>query len=360
MVTPFDPMLIRDMEVKNRFMRSATTSYYAYEDGTVRDSAITLYENLAKGGIGLIVKGHLYVAESAKAHQGMAGISSDIHISRLKELTDKVHRHGAKIVAQINHGGYRSTPDRIGPSEYKTSGWMARSLSGDEINNIIKSFGDAAERVMHAGFDGVQIHGAHGYLISQFLSNYVNKRDDKWGGSLEKRMRLLLEVYIEIRRRVGDYPVLLKMNCDDFYPNSFTVDESVEVSKAICEKGIDLIEVSGGGFEQQHELELLAKHSDSELSEPDYAGYASMIRDATRPTPLALVSGFETISAIRNVLGRGIADVISLSRPFIREPSLVNEFKSGQEEISCIRCNACIGADVFGKTMLRCQLDESK
>jgi len=347
------------MEVKNRFMRSATTSYYAHENGIVRDSAVKLYENLAKGGIGLIVKGHLSIAETGKAHQGMAAISSDIHIPKLKELTDVVHRNGSKIVAQINHGGFRSLSDRAGPSEYKTSGWTARSLSGDEIDNIIHSFGDAAERVIHAGFDGVQIHGAHGYLISQFLSNYANRRDDKWGGDLENRMRLLMEVYREVRKCVGNHPILLKTNCDDFYPGSFTIDESVEVSKRICEKGLDLLEVSGGGVEQQSELEDLARHPDSELSEPDYAGYASLIRKVTGQTPLALVSGFETLTGIRKVLGRGIADMVSLSRPLIREPNLVNEFKSGQEAVSCIRCNACIGADVFGKTMLRCQLDVS-
>jgi len=357
MSNPFDSILIRNMEVKNRFMRSATTSYYAHEDGIVRESAIKLYENLAKGGIGLIVKGHLYITESGRAHQGMAGISSDIHIPRLKELTDIVHRYDSKIVAQINHGGFRSLSDRAGPSEYKKSDWIARSLSEDEIDNIIYSFGDAAERVMQAGFDGVQIHGAHGYLVSQFLSNYVNKRDDKWGGNLENRMRLLMRVYHEVRKRIGNHPILLKINCDDFYPSSFPIEESVDVSKTICEKGLDLLEVSGGGFERQSELENLARHSDPELSEPDYAGYASLIREAIGSTPLALVSGFETLAAIRKVLGSGIADMVSLSRPFIRESNLVNAFKSGQENVSCIRCDACSGIDVFGKTMLRCQLD---
>ena len=120
-----------------------------------------------------------------------------------------------------------------------TYDWTARSLSEDEIDNIVQSFGDAAERVMQAGFDGVQIHGAHGYLISQFLSNHVNTRDDKWGGSLENRMKLLMEVYHEVRKCVGNHPILLKTNCDDFYPGSFTIEESVEVSKRICEKGLD-------------------------------------------------------------------------------------------------------------------------
>ena len=166
-----------------------------------------------------------------------------------------------------------------------------------------------------------------------------------------------MEVYHEIRKRVSDYPVMLKINCDDFYPDSFTIDESVKVSKIICEEGLDLLEVSGGGFESTPELTALAKHSDPELSEPDYAGFATMIRDATRPTLLALVSGFETLTVINKIIGRGIADMVSLSRPFIRNPNLVNEFKSGQKEVSCIRCNACIGADVFGKTMLRCQLE---
>ncbi len=199
----FEPFRIASMEIRNRFIRSATTSYWSDDQGVVRPEIISLYRNLARGGVGLIVKGHLYVADSGKAHVGMAGISSDVHIPKLRELTDAVHENDGKIVAQLNHAGYNSIVDRAGPSEYDGGGWNARALSMDEIGAIVEAFGEAADRAMDAGFDGVQIHGAHGYLISQFLSGLANRRDDEYGGSLENRMRLLEEVYDGMRDRVG-------------------------------------------------------------------------------------------------------------------------------------------------------------
>lgn len=357
MIDLFESYPIRDILIRNRFMRSATTTYYANEDGTLKDSQIKLYGRLARGGVGLIVKGHLYIMDSGKAHTGMAGISNDSQIPQLKKLTDTVHENNGKIVAQINHAGVNHKPDRAGPSEYKGPDWKARALSSDEVDAVVEAFGDASERAMQAGFDGVQIHGAHGYLVSQFLSSHINKRQDKWGGSLENRIRLLLEVYDEVRGRVNNDPVLLKLNCDDFSPNGFTVKESTRVALKIAEKGIDLLEVSGGGIGRDNDLRANARHSDPELTELDFAGYTERIREVTRPTPLALVSGFTKMETMQRVVDTGLADVISLSRPLIREPDLVNKFQAGQREVSCIRCGACSGGDVFGKTLLRCHLE---
>ena len=353
----FEPYRVRDLVVRNRFMRSATTSYWADEDGVVRDAHVRLYRGLAEGGVGLIVKGHLYVADNGKAHTGMAGISSDRHVPMLRRLTDAVHGHGGHIVAQINHGGVVHKPDRAGPSVYSEGGWTAREMTVDEITAAVEAYGDAAERAMQAGFDGVQIHGAHGYLVSQFLSRLVNRRSDEWGGSLGNRMRFLLEVYDEVRGRVGNAPVLIKMNCDDFSPDGFTVEDSVKVAMAMAERGVDLIEVSGGGRGREDALRARARHGDPELRDLDFAGHAARIRDTTRPTPMALVYGFRRLETMRRVVETGLADVVSMSRPFIREPDLVKRLQSGQGEASCIRCDACSGDDVFGKTMLRCRLE---
>ncbi len=357
MVDLFEPYSIGNLAIRNRFMRSATTSYYADEEGIVRDSAIQLYENLAKGGVGLIVKGHLCVIEDGLIHQGMARISSDKHIPRLRELTDTVHHNDGTIVAQINHGGVRNLPDRVAPSEYIRERWTARALDEQEIGTIIEAFGDAAERVMQAGFDGVQIHGAHGYLISQFLSGEINRRSDKWGGTIENRMRFLTTIYDEVRKRIGNAPVMLKMNCDDFSLDGITVEESTIVAKTMADRGIDLIEISGGGVEQNRDLYPRAKHEDSELSELRFAGHAAEIRKVTGSTTFALVNGFATLNVMQAVIDRGITDLVSLSRPFIREPDLVRLLQAGKLEADCIRCDACLGADVFGKTMLRCQQD---
>ncbi len=346
------------MEIRNRFVRSATTSYWSDERGVVRPEIIDLYRRLAEGGVGLIVKGHLYVAESGKAHPGMAGISSDIHVPMLKRLTDAVHEHGGRIVAQLNHAGVHSLTDRAGPSAYRGDGWMARALSGDEIHDVVEAFGDAAERAVAAGFDGVQIHGAHGYLISQFLSRLVNRRTDEWGGSLENRMRLLLEVYDEIRGRLGaGVPVLLKMNCDDFSPDGFTVEESTRVAEAICRRGLDAIEISGGGVGRNPELMARARSRDPELEEALFAGHAERIREATKPTPMALVNGIRSRRCMEAIIRKGVADLISMSRPFIREPDLVKRLQAGQEAATCTTCNACRSRTVFGKMMLRCHLE---
>ncbi len=355
----FEPFEIGSMEIRNRFMRSPTTSYWSDERGVIRSEIINLYRRLAEGDVGLIVKGHTYVADAGKAHKGMAGISSDIHVPRLRELTDAVHEHGGKIVAQLNHAGYKSMVDRAGPSEYREADWKARALTVDEIHDTVDAFGDAAQRSMDAGFDGVQIHGAHGYLVSQFLSRLANRREDDYGGSLENRMRLLNEVYDEIRAKVGGcIPVLIKLNCDDFSPSGFTVEDSIEVAKALSKRGIDAIEISGGGVGQVVEIRRVrARPDDPELSEANFAGHAAKIREAIKPKTIALVNGIRSRRCMEAILEKDVADLISMSRPFIREPNLVQLLEAGQPAATCTSCDACSAPGVFGETMLRCHLE---
>ncbi|MFX0062476.1 MAG: NADH:flavin oxidoreductase [Candidatus Hermodarchaeota archaeon] len=351
----FEPFKIGSLEIQNRFMRSATTSYWSDKQGIVRPEIIDLYRKLAEGEIGLIVKGHMYVADSGKAHEGMAGISNDNQIPMLKKLTQAVHDQNGKIIAQINHAGINSIIDRAGASEYSGKDWEARALSSEEIWNIVKAFGDAAERALMANFDGVQIHGAHGYLISQFLSRLVNQRTDEWGGSLEKRMRLLLEVYDEIRSRVGNNtPLMVKINCDDFSPNGFTINDSLQVIEAICKRGLDALEISGGGKGRQQELMTRALSSDPKLAEAIFAGHAERIRNATKTTPLALVNTIRTRTCMEALIEKGVVDIVSMSRPFIQEPDLVKKIQAGQVEAKCNSCSRCLSSDVFGKMMLRC------
>ena len=351
----FEPYEIGSMEIRNRFMRSPTTSYWSDERGVIRPEIIDLYRRLSEGGVGLIVKGHTYVADAGKAHKGMAGISSEIHMHRLRELTDAVHEHGGKIVTQLNHAGYKSVVDRAGPSEYQAADWKGRALTVDEIHDIVDAFGDAAQRSMDAGFDGVQIHGAHGYLVSQFLSRLANRRTDEYGGSLGNRMRLLNDVYDEIRARVGGcIPVLIKLNCDDFSPNGFTVEDSIEVTKALSLRGINAIEISGGGVGQVAEIRRVrARSDDPELSEANFAGHAAKIREAIKPTTMALVNGIRSRRCMEAILEKDVADLISMSRPFIREPALVRRLEAGQPAATCTSCDACSAPGVFGEMMLR-------
>jgi 2,4-dienoyl-CoA reductase-like NADH-dependent reductase (Old Yellow Enzyme family) len=352
----FKPFRIGSMDIKNRFIRSATTSYWSDKRGIVRPQIIDLYRRLAQGGIGLIVKGHLYVEDSGKAHVGMAGISHDYHVPRLKELTDEVHNNGAKIVAQLNHGGMYSMTDSAGPSE-NSAGLKTRSLSSEEIREIVEAFGEAAHRALAAGFDGVQIHGAHGYLISQFLSRMVNRRKDEWGGTLEKRMRLLLEVYDSIRARVGNRtPVMLKINCDDFSPKGFTIKDSSQVANIISKHGLDLLEVSGGGIGAQKKLRARARSTDPDLSEASFGGYAAIIRKTTQPTPMALVNGIRSLKCMETIVDTNLADLVSMSRPFIRDPDLVKKLEAGQDASTCTSCSKCSSEEVFSRMMLRCHV----
>jgi 2,4-dienoyl-CoA reductase-like NADH-dependent reductase (Old Yellow Enzyme family) len=351
----FEPYRIRGLEIRNRFMRSATTSAYSDGEGIVRDPIISLYERLSEGEVGLIVKGHLYVQDKGKAHEGMAGISHDKHIPRLKKLTDAVHRHGGHIVAQINHAGVVHQPDRAGPSAYREDDWESRRMTVDEIEGIVEAYGDGAERATQAGFDGVQIHGAHGYLVSQFLSRRVNKREDKYGGDLEGRMRFLMEVYSEVKSRIGDNPLLIKLNCDDFSPEGFKVEDCIQVCKALADKGIDHIEISGGGRDRQAELMERAKHPDPDYSELAFAGHMEKIREEVDFTPMALVNGFNNLETMKKAIDEGLTDMISMSRPFIREQDLVKKMREGQEKVECIRCDACRAN--FGKSMMQCLME---
>ncbi len=353
-----EPFKIGSLEIKNRFVRSATTSTWSDKRGVVRSEIVDLYRALAKGDVGLIIKGHLFVKDSGKAHDGMAGISNDAHIPKLRKLTAEVHKSDGKIVAQLNHGGIYSMVDRAGPSEYTVEGSKARALSSEEIYDVVEAFGEAAERAMAAGFDGVQIHGAHGYLISQFLSRLANRRTDEWGGNLESRMRLLLEVYEAIRGRIGDrVPVLLKINCDDFSPSGFTIEDAAKVVETICKRGLQTIEVSGGGIGRQEELRTRARSPDQQLVEASFAGHAPKIRKATKPIPMALVNGIRSLKGMEALIDNDLADLISMSRPFIREPNLVKLLEAGQKAATCTSCNLCISKGVFSKMMLRCHLD---
>ncbi|MBD3405703.1 MAG: hypothetical protein GF411_06180, partial [Candidatus Lokiarchaeota archaeon] len=177
------------------------------------------------------------------------------------------------------------------------------------------------------------------------------------GGDIHQRMTFLERIYNRIREQIDSVPIALKMNCDDFVDGGLTINESMIVAERMTDLGIDLIEISGGGFDRDSSLKPRANHSDSKLAEVTYAGHAEKIRMWTRNLPLALVEGFKHRSVMDEIIERDIADIVSMSRPFIREPDLVKKLRNGQEDTSCTRCDACSSSEVFGKVMLECQLD---
>jgi len=370
----FKPGSIGRMQLKNRFVRSATAECLATDDCRITDRYLRAYSQLAKGGVGLIVPGNYYVHRTGRAIARVMLLDKDEIIDDLRQLTQLVHENGAKIVAQLNHGGRQCDPkvlgaQPMGPSPVRDMLSMVkpREMTKEEIREIIVAFGNAARRAKEAGFDGVQIHAAHGYLINQFLSGHTNRRSDEWGGSLDNRMRFLLEVYQLIRSTVGaDFPVLIKINSEDSIAKGVTLDECIAVCRKLDEMGIDAIEVSGGiaekglmairgdvptdlalrnrKFHERILLRLLVEKRIREAARFEEAYFlpqAAAIKKNVK-APIIAVGGMRRRATMEGALQNGQADFISLCRPFIRQPNLVNLLQKQEgDPISCTNCNRC-------------------
>ena len=344
----FTPAKIGTLDLPNRLIRSATAECLADAEGRPQPELRALYRELARGGVGLIIAGHMYVHPSGRASPEMTGIYSDELIPDLTGLVDAVHQENGRIVVQINHGGMQcgdgSVSETIAPSAVDAPFLQqaAREMTPDEITLIVQAYGQAARRAQEAGFDGVQIHGAHGYLVTQFLSPFVNRRVDQWGGTLEGRMRFLRAVCLAVRQQVGaEYPVFIKLGMMDGVEGGLTVAESVQVVAALAEMGLDAVEISGGiGGPGKRNFNVRPAIR-SEADEAYFRPLAQQARLATR-LPIALVGGFRSRRVMEDVLEAGDADFISLCRPLICEPDFPNRLRLGlQERSSCTSADRC-------------------
>ncbi len=382
----FQPGKIGNMELKNRFARSATVELLCTDEGRVTDAYQKAYERLAKGGVALIFTGNFIVNPLGPNYPRQPFVDKEEAVDDLRRVVSMVHEHGARIVAQLNHGGRQADPNLVGtrpvgPSAVRDMRSMVkpRQMTGKEIVETIRDFGEGARRVKEAGFDGVQIHAAHGYLINQFLSGRTNRRRDEWGGSMENRMRFLTEVFQAMRSRVGpDYPILVKINAEDFAKGGVHPDECVVHCRKLEELGIAAIEVSGGiveaGFQtikgdvpMDRLLEgrgpverLLARMMEGSLRksaafEEDYfVPYAATVKKNVG-VPVLAVGGLRTRKRMEAVLESGQADFISLCRPFIRQPNLVKLLERDEgDPISCTSCNHCSVEILFHNKPMRC------
>jgi len=343
-MTPlFEPARMGSLTLANRLVRSATAERMADEAGRPEPPLVEMYEALARGGMGLIVTGHAYVLGSGRCHRTMTGVHDDELIPSLEALTQAVHSLDGKVVMQINHGGGRCTEDVIlgeplapSPLPSVKGGPRPRELSEAQIRELIGAYARAAGRARAAGFDGVQLHGAHGYLINQFNSPATNWRKDGWGGSVARRMRFLEEVAAAVRDQVGgDYPLLIKLGIQDFVRDGLTLDQGVEIVRHLADWGIDALEISGGLGGQNILKDIL--HPDEEAY---FLPQARQAREAT-DLPLILVGGLRSKAVMARILEEGTADFIALSRPLIREPDLPRRLQEGQDKASCISCNQC-------------------
>ena len=340
----FHPGRIGNLEIRNRIVRSATAECLADDQsGFPKPGLKNLLVDLARGGTGLIITGHMYVHPSGKCHPEMTGIHDDGAIPVLSEIAKSVHDEGAKIAAQINHGGMqcsdKTVKGTIAPSEINQPFLQqpAREMNPTEIMMLIDSYAQAARRVKEAGFDGVQLHGAHGYLINQFISPFVNHRNDDWGGDASRRLNFLREVTKAVRGRVGkDYPVFIKFGMEDGVDGGLTADEGVRVIGEMAGMGLDAIEISGGI--QANNSKKGIKSKETEAYFRDFSKKAKQATDL----PIILVGGLRSRDLMEDVLRSGDADFISLCRPLINEPRFPNLLLSGEIEVSgCISSNNC-------------------
>jgi 2,4-dienoyl-CoA reductase-like NADH-dependent reductase (Old Yellow Enzyme family) len=386
----FTPHKIGKLEIKNRFVHSATFECMAAETGEVTDALIKRYRKLARGDIGLITPGYMFVDPRGQAFKFQIGIHRDEMIAGLKELVEAVHHNGGKIMFQIAHGGRQVPKKLIGdvPLAPSSKGRdpvslnKARKMEETDIRKVIQAFADAACRAAKAGADAVQLHCAHGYLINQFLSPFFNDRRDEWGGSDEKRFRFLKEIISAVRNSVpDDMPILVKLNTNDYTPKKGITPELAKTYvEWLVDLNIDGVELSCGTYYTFHTVrgdiplkELacalprwmrpIAKLQFKKLAavcnfeEAYNLGAAQIIKPVLGDIPLLLVGGLRRLSQIEALIEKNTADFISMSRPFNREPSLAKRFKEGQTtEASCISCNRCFAA-IFNEIPLHCYVN---
>ncbi len=352
----FETTTLNNMVLENRFVRSATWEGMATPEGYPTRRLTRVLVDLARGGVGLIITGHAYVSREGQAGAFQLGIYSDDHIGLLREMTKAVHDAGGRIVAQISHAGCAaasrltgSAP--LGPSVIEKDGHRyCEEMTPAEVARLTSGFARASARAKEAGFDGVQLHAAHGYLMSQFLSPIYNQRQDDYGGSLENRARMLIEVLAAARAAVGDaFAIMVKINCSDFMDGGFTVEEMLAVSAMLEERSIDAIEMSGGIPGSQ-------PYSPSRMGEAARAeGGAYYIEAARRykervRVPLMLVGGIRSYGVAEGLVADHTADYISLCRPLIAEPDLVSRWKSGDRGPSvCKSDNLCFKSGFQGR-----------
>jgi 2,4-dienoyl-CoA reductase-like NADH-dependent reductase (Old Yellow Enzyme family) len=304
----FQPIAIDGVEIRNRFLRSATWDRTGTDNGDVTDASVRIIEELARGGVGLIVTGYAYVSEQGKAAVRQLGISHDRHVKGLSRLARTAHDHGARIAVQIAHGGVnlgllgRTGRMALAPSRIDGHPQPHREATSDEIHDIVRDFAAAAARGREAGFDAVQLHGAHGYLLSQFLSPRTNHRTDEWGGSPERRRRFLLEVMRSVRLAVGEgYPVWMKMGLRDYTDDGLELDEGLEALRALIAEGLSAVEVSSGFGARSART---ARPGDEE--DPYFRAESAAAKRAV-DIPVMLVGGIRSLGMAEDILNSGNA-----------------------------------------------------
>lgn len=342
----FDPINISGLGIKNRIVRSATAEMKADKEGRLTDGYIPVFEDLAKGGVGVIITGMFGVDGNSGFGPGTPNTYNDSFTQGFRKCSDLVHGYDCRIIVQLCHTGAKAMmPDGgaqpLGPSDMALPhAKPARAMTKEEIKELTGSFATAASRCKEAGADGIQIHAAHGYLISQFLSPSTNKREDEYGGPIENRGRILLEILGAMREAVGGgFPIWVKINGKDLVEESITPEECAWLCLELEKHGLDAIELSAGmGYDRNSSP---SKRIVEESDEGSFAPEALALADKSG-IPVISTGGFRTPEVIERWLNQGNIAAIGMSRPLICEPGLVNRWKEGRiEKARCVSCSKC-------------------
>jgi len=375
----FEHSSIGTLKLKNRIIRSATHEGMAHADGSPTDDLLKLYLRLAEGGAGAIITGYAGVLQSGKTFSNMRMFDRDAYVDVYRALTDRLRPYGVPLILQLAHGGSR-TSSRLTGHKVVTSSCRARNEFGDvckdaseaDIQELIRAFVRAIENARKAGFDGVQLHAAHGYLLSEFISPTLNKRKDQWGGALENRLRIIREILSRAREVVGPYPILVKFSAHDEFSRGLHGDEAVAIARHLQEYSCDAVEVSCGSGNVFHTVRMRDMPRDAilklaprfrDLSLPRkwlFRAGSFFSRTAYRPLhqynvdlaaeikkhvdiPVIVVGGIRSLAGINDIISRHGIDYVSLCRPFIIEPDIVEKFRAGTQDSSrCIDCGYCL------------------
>ena len=350
----FEPTLLNGMELSNRFVRSATWEGLATKGGAPSPQLNGMMVELVEGQVGLIITGYAFVRADGQSSPGQLAVHDDTCVAGLRTMVEAVHAVGGKIALQMVHAGRFANTGiigmgTVGPSSVEQDGKVTcQAMSQLEIQGMISAFTQAALRAKQAGFDAIQLHGAHGFLLSQFLSHAFNKRTDNYGGCLENRARFLLEVVRSIRKAVGTrYPLLIKLNSEDFLDDGMTGEEAIQVASLLEEASLDAIELSGGTVASPQEF--LPPRPGKQEHEVFYLEAARLYKKRVG-IPLMLVGGIRSYQTATELVSGGVADYISLGRPLICEPGLVKRWHDGDRRPSeCGSCNGCFEPATAGK-----------
>jgi 2,4-dienoyl-CoA reductase-like NADH-dependent reductase (Old Yellow Enzyme family)/thioredoxin reductase/putative sterol carrier protein len=345
----FEPYKINQTTIRNRIIMPGMDTNFGDEEGNVPDKLIDYYELRAKGGVGLVIVEGAYFDKIGAGTSTMLSIDSNKRIGKFKELVNAIKKHGAHALIQIYHAGAQASSFMIGlqavaPSAipFEMSGETPIPLTKKQISNIVKRYGDACLRAKKAGFDGVEIHAGHGYLLNQFFSLRTNKRDDEYGAqSFENRTRAAVEVIREVRKKCGDNFIIgFRINGSDYIPEGLEIDDVIQIAKILEEEGVDLINITGGVFDSPRFPVVPYMN----YPRGCFVSNAEKVKQALDHTTVAVVGRITTHDVAEGILQENKADLVSIGRAVIADHDFPNKIKEGKEDSirTCIGCNTCL------------------